>query len=256
VPDDRVPTGVQDYRPALYGGVAAIELRVDGIARVGLDVDPRELERASCSPTPARRATPAPTTGRSPSGTSTATATSSTASSASATRRRDARRARARRLGRGRPQIAVEWDNRKRLAPGVTTPTIDDLIARAAAAGDRGEGLRRRRRRLSVLLRSAAARRPIAQALAAGGARVLDYRIETEGCGLDNVAIARIPAGDRRSPRNQGREPVQDPRLPERRRHRVESSARDSRASTSADYARSPASARPRGAHPRDRANR
>src|SRR2546430_938767 len=29
----RVPTGVQDYRPALYGGVAAIELGVDGIRR-------------------------------------------------------------------------------------------------------------------------------------------------------------------------------------------------------------------------------
>ena len=41
----KVPTGVQDYRPALYGGVAAIELGVGGIRRVGLDVDPRELER-------------------------------------------------------------------------------------------------------------------------------------------------------------------------------------------------------------------
>src|SRR5215470_17293744 len=39
-----VPTGVQDYRPALYGGVAAIELRVDRIARVGLSVDPKALE--------------------------------------------------------------------------------------------------------------------------------------------------------------------------------------------------------------------
>ena len=40
----RVPTGVQDYRPALYGGVAAIELKVEGIARVEIDVDPQELE--------------------------------------------------------------------------------------------------------------------------------------------------------------------------------------------------------------------
>src|SRR5204863_1010887 len=40
----RVPTGVQDYRPALYGGIAAIELRVDGVRRVAVDVDPRELE--------------------------------------------------------------------------------------------------------------------------------------------------------------------------------------------------------------------
>ena len=41
----RVPTGVQDYRPALYGGIAAIELGVDGVQRVPLDVDPAELER-------------------------------------------------------------------------------------------------------------------------------------------------------------------------------------------------------------------
>ena len=31
--------------------------------------------------------------------------------------------------------IAQEWDNRKRLAPGVTTPAIETLIARAIAAG-------------------------------------------------------------------------------------------------------------------------
>src|SRR6185295_18434375 len=41
----RVPAGVQDYRPALYGGIAAIELRVEGIRRVPLDVDPAELKR-------------------------------------------------------------------------------------------------------------------------------------------------------------------------------------------------------------------
>ena len=31
--------------------------------------------------------------------------------------------------------IAEEWENRKRLAPGVTTPLIEDLMARARAAG-------------------------------------------------------------------------------------------------------------------------
>ena len=39
-----VPTGLQDYRPALYGGIAALELDVDGIHRVPLEVDVRELE--------------------------------------------------------------------------------------------------------------------------------------------------------------------------------------------------------------------
>jgi D-glycero-alpha-D-manno-heptose-7-phosphate kinase len=40
-----VPTGLQDYRPAYYGGVAALELRVDGPCRVALNVNPLELER-------------------------------------------------------------------------------------------------------------------------------------------------------------------------------------------------------------------
>ena len=40
-----VPTGVQDYRPAMYGGVSAVELRVDGVKRVGLPVDADELSR-------------------------------------------------------------------------------------------------------------------------------------------------------------------------------------------------------------------
>ena len=40
-----VPTGAQDYRPALYGGVSAIELDALGVRRVAVDVDPAELER-------------------------------------------------------------------------------------------------------------------------------------------------------------------------------------------------------------------
>ena len=49
----RVPTGVQDYRPALYGGVSAVELDVAGVRRVALDVDARRTRAAgSSSPTP------------------------------------------------------------------------------------------------------------------------------------------------------------------------------------------------------------
>ncbi|HMB79175.1 MAG TPA: hypothetical protein VKI43_03885, partial [Vicinamibacterales bacterium] len=82
-------------------------------------------------------------------------------------------------------QIAIEWENRKRLAPGVTTPTIDDLITRAAAAGATaakvcgagGGGC-------LFCYGPPQARAAIAGALAAGGARVLDYRIEMEGLRL------------------------------------------------------------------------
>ena len=51
-------------------------------------------------------------------------------------RRRHARGARSAATGTPSARaIADEWENRKRLAPGVTTPAIDDLIARATAAG-------------------------------------------------------------------------------------------------------------------------
>ena len=39
----KVPTGCQDYYPAMYGGVGALELRVDGIRRVALPVDHEDL---------------------------------------------------------------------------------------------------------------------------------------------------------------------------------------------------------------------
>src|SRR4051812_120063 len=41
----RVPTGCQDYYPALYGGVNAIHLTPGGIWREGLDVPAVEIER-------------------------------------------------------------------------------------------------------------------------------------------------------------------------------------------------------------------
>jgi D-glycero-alpha-D-manno-heptose-7-phosphate kinase len=40
----RVPTGCQDYYPALYGGVSAIRLDVDGIHREPIPVAPEELD--------------------------------------------------------------------------------------------------------------------------------------------------------------------------------------------------------------------
>src|ERR1019366_9393493 len=40
----RVPTGAQDYYPAMYGGVSAIELGPAGIVHPSLPVDPAELD--------------------------------------------------------------------------------------------------------------------------------------------------------------------------------------------------------------------
>jgi D-glycero-alpha-D-manno-heptose-7-phosphate kinase len=179
----RVPTGVQDYRPALYGGVAAIELGVGGINRVGLSVDPLELER---------RVVLAYTGAPRNSGTNNWDITKRHTDGDRHVfdcfeRIRDTAAAMRLALERGDwdevgRQIAIEWDNRKRLAPGVTTPVIDDLIARAGAAGATaakvcgagGGGC-------LFCYGPPSARGAIARALAEGGAQLLDYRIESEG---------------------------------------------------------------------------
>jgi D-glycero-alpha-D-manno-heptose-7-phosphate kinase len=179
----RVPTGVQDYRPALYGGIAAIELRVDAIRRVELDVDPRELER---------RIVLAYTGAPRNSGTNNWEITKrhldgdreifdcferirdTAGAMREAIRREDWDE-----VGR---QIAAEWENRKQLAPGVTTSAIDELIERARGAGATaakvcgagGGGC-------LFCYGPPTARDAIAEALGRGGARVLDFRIETEG---------------------------------------------------------------------------
>jgi D-glycero-alpha-D-manno-heptose-7-phosphate kinase len=179
----KVPTGVQDYRPALYGGVASIELGADGIRRVALDVDAAELER---------RIVLAYTGAPRNSGTNNWEITKrhidgdrhtfdcfERIRDTAAAMRIAVERADWDEVGR---QIAIEWTNRKRLAPGVTTNTIDDLIARASAAGATAAKVCGAGGGGCLFCYGPPARRAeIAAALAGGGARILDYRIEIEG---------------------------------------------------------------------------
>jgi D-glycero-alpha-D-manno-heptose-7-phosphate kinase len=178
-----VPTGVQDYRPALYGGIATVELGVSGVTRRPLSVDARELER---------RIVLAYTGAPRNSGTNNWEIVKRHIDGDRHIfdcfeRIRDTAAAMRISLERGDwdevgRQIAVEWDNRKRLAPGVTTPEIDSLIARATGAGATaakvcgagGGGC-------LFCYGPPEARAAIANALATGGARVLDYHIEMEG---------------------------------------------------------------------------
>lgn len=178
-----VPTGLQDYRPAMYGGVAALELSEGAPRRVPLDVDPRELER---------RIVLAYTGEPRHSGTNNWEVFKKHIEGDAHVfdafeRIRDTAAALRRALERGDwdevgRQIAAEWENRKRLAPGVTTPAIDRLIAGAAAAGARaskvcgagGGGC-------LICYARPEDRAQVRGALLAAGARVLDYRVETEG---------------------------------------------------------------------------
>jgi len=179
----RVPTGVQDYRPALYGGIAAIELRTDGIRRVALDVDLQELQsRLVLAYTGAPRNSGTNNweiTKRHIDGDRTIFDCFERIRDTAVAMRAALERSDWDEVGR---QISTEWDNRKRLAPGVSTETIDNLIARAKAAGATaakvcgagGGGC-------LFCYGPPEARSAIEGALSQGEAQVLDFTIEAEG---------------------------------------------------------------------------
>ena len=179
----KVPTGLQDYRPAYYGGVAAIELRPGQSLRVPIEVDTHELERrlVLCYTGEPRQ-----------SGTNNWEITKRHIDGDQRIfdcfeRIRDTAAAMREALTRGdwdatASCIANEWDNRKQLAPGVTTPAIDELIARAIAKGATaakvcgagGGGC------LFCLVPPAHVE-AVRETLSDGGARLLDFTIETTG---------------------------------------------------------------------------
>ena len=82
--------------------------------------------------------------------------------------------------------LAEEWSNRKRLASGVSTPTIDDLIARALAAGAQAAKVCGAGGGGCLFCLAPPAKVPaVREALAAGGARLLDFTIDSDGLRVD-----------------------------------------------------------------------
>jgi len=131
-----VPTGLQDYRPALYGGVAALELGVEGALRVALAVDADALDRhlVVCYTGAPRNSginnwemTKRRIDGDPDVVAGFAAIVHATAALRAALERDDWPAAGA--------ALGDEWRARMRLAPAVTTPLIDTLIDEAVAAG-------------------------------------------------------------------------------------------------------------------------
>jgi D-glycero-alpha-D-manno-heptose-7-phosphate kinase len=181
-----VPTGVQDYRPAFYGGVSAVELDITGVRRVPLSIPPDAL---------ASRIVLAYTRASRNSGINNwdmmkrhidgdaAVVAAFENIAVIARRMRDA-------LDRqdwdaaGR-ELAAEWDNRKRLAPGVTTPAIDGLLDRAKAAGAvAGKVCGAGGGGCLFCLVPPERHADVSRALASAGARVLPFEIEEQGVQL------------------------------------------------------------------------
>ena len=178
-----VPTGAQDYRPAYYGGISAVELGVNGVRRVAIDVHPEELQqRIALAYTNASRnsginnwdVTKRHIDGDASVQRSFARIRDIAAAMRTALERRDWPE-----VGR---QIAAEWDNRKTLAPGVTTPAIDAMLAAARKAGAIGGKVCGAGGGGCLFAFGEPDVIPaVRAALAGAGARVLDFTIEARG---------------------------------------------------------------------------
>jgi D-glycero-alpha-D-manno-heptose-7-phosphate kinase len=179
----RVPTGCQDYYPALFGGVAALHLDPDGIHRQALPVSPEDLDaRFLLAYTGAPRQ----------SGINNWEVFKAHVNgdgrvfrnfeqiAAIARGMRDA-------LTRADwPEAArllrAEWKLRRTNAPGITTPLIDRLVAAALKQGARaakvcgagGGGC-------VVFLVEPDAKQRVASALRHNGAQILDCRVARDG---------------------------------------------------------------------------
>jgi len=178
-----IPTGCQDYRPAMYGGLSALEMGPGGITRMPLTVEPHEIEaRLVLAYTGESR--------------------DSSINNWEVTKRhldRDAQIttlfdqirdvAAGMRLAletRNWPEVGrhldLDWELRKRLAPGVSTERIDTLVIRARRAGARAAKICGAGGGGCLILFAdppdvPAVKREISKA----GATLLDYRIDPDG---------------------------------------------------------------------------
>ena len=178
-----VPTGAQDYRPALYGGVSAVELGVGGVRRAALSVDPVELgSRLVLAYTGASRQ----------SGINNWDVMVRRINGDAAVKRafdgiRDAaigvRSAVERRNWRDfATHLSAEWEHRKQLAPAVSTPEIDAMLARAGEAGAlAGKVCGAGGGGCLFCLVDPEKRAAVSAALAGAGALVLPFTIDTAG---------------------------------------------------------------------------
>ena len=178
-----VPTGVQDYRPALYGGLSAVQLGVAGVSRVAIDVDPMELQR---------RLVLGYTGASRQSGINNWDVMVRRINGDAAVEKafsgiRDA--ATGVRLALERQQwgdlaghLEAEWNHRKKLAPGVTTKAIDTMLSKARAAGAlAGKVCGAGGGGCLFCLVDPDRHAQVSAALATAGAQVLPFQIEQAG---------------------------------------------------------------------------
>ena len=187
----QVPTGLQDYRPALYGGIAALELAVGAVRRVPLDVTPQDLEkRIVLAYTGVSRNSGINNWDifkRHLNGDQSVRELFDRIRDTAQTMRTALEQGDWSEVGR---ELATEWEHRKQLAPGVTTPAIDDLIVAARRAGALGAKLCGAGGGGCLIAFGAPEHRAaIETAVASAGATLLDYTIDVEGLRLSETRV-------------------------------------------------------------------
>ena len=183
-----IPTGVQDYRPALYGGVSAVELDAAGVTRVALEVDPLELDRrlvlAYSGDSRSSGINNWDITRRHIDGDAALAARFERIKDIAAAIRGALVNRDWAELAR---QVTLEWRERQELAPGVTTSAIKRLMTRAAAAGAlAGKVCGAGGGGCVFFLIEPAQRAEVCRAVLDAGARLLDCRVDTDGLQLSS----------------------------------------------------------------------
>jgi D-glycero-alpha-D-manno-heptose-7-phosphate kinase len=178
-----VPTGVQDYRPALYGGVSAVELGVTGVRRVPLNVDLDDFsQRVVLAYTGASRQSGInnwDVMQRRIQGDAVVAAAFDGIRDAAVGLRealvdQDWKNAAV--------HINSEWQHRRQLAPGVSTPAIDAMLEQARLAGaEAGKVCGAGGGGCLFCLTPPERRDRVAAALESAGARLLHFTFEPQG---------------------------------------------------------------------------
>ena len=185
-----VPTGCQDYYPALYGGVSAIHLDADGIRRAAVPVAPEEIEmRFVLAYTGVPRK----------SGINNWEVFKAHINGDKhifrnfekiAAIARDMHQALLRHDWEDVARLLrEEWKSRRSNAPGITTPLIDKLIAVAGKNGGRAAKVCGAGGGGCVLMMvEEGAREAVAHAVAEAGGRILPLRVAREGLRITSEA--------------------------------------------------------------------